>query len=224
MKPEQVEFIFDNYKLIENKLVIFLETIPFSKENEKVWSPELVSLFVETGNLLDSLSRNLLGGSERLNIVDFENDLFKINSLLSINIIIYTYPLRVLTPFENYRTNEDGWWHIYNKLKHNRIDNYEKANLVNIINALGCLFLLLTRYKEEEFSKALHRRQWIKTNIVPEYVHTERNGTNFVPFWCDSSLFGGSDNPTLIPKELEKINPVMTSTKFQRYFGRYNPQ
>lgn len=221
MTPEQTEFVFDSYKLLEDKLEKFLGIIPPSTENWNTWSPELVSIFVEAGNLLDSLSRTLLGGGDSLNIKDFKTKLFEPMEVLNSNIVMYTYPLMILTPFSNFR-EEDGWWYIYNKLKHNRIDHYQKANLSNVLNVLGGLFLLLTRYKEEEFSKALHRRQWLRTGIVPEYVHSERINNSRL-FWCDSALFGGSDNPTLIPKNLEEINPAMTSTKFQRYFGRFNP-
>jgi hypothetical protein len=220
MTPEQVEFVFDSYKLLERKLEDFLGILPLSVENEMAWSPNLVSLFVEAGNLLDSLSRTILGGGKGLDVDDFQKKLFDPMTLLDSRVVIYTYPLRSCRPFENYRSN-DGWWNVYNKLKHNRFDHFEKANLVNVLNALGALFLLLTRYEDKEFSLALNRRQWMSNGVVPEFVHYERIHSPH-SFWCDSSLFGVGANNSFIPDVLSDINPIFGSPKFRRYFGRLN--
>jgi len=224
MPPEQTQFVFDSYILLEEKLAKILESVPFSKENETTWSPELVTMFVEVGSLVDSLSRTIIGGNHKLTIVDFEKKIFRKYDMLGSNIVMYTYPIRSIKPFQDYRKKPTGWWFLYNKLKHNRLNHYKEANLANVVRAMGGLFLLLIRNPDEEFSKALFRRQWTRANgYVPEYVHKMRLDNPMI-FWCDSPLFGGSDNPKFIPDDLSKIIPALTSSKFQRYFGRFNPE
>lgn len=51
-----------------------------------------------------------------------------------------------LQPFKNWKSGEDyqapEWWLGYNAVKHNRIENYKRANLKNVVNALAGLFIL----------------------------------------------------------------------------------
>ena len=242
MNPKDVEFIFRSYQIFEKKLIDILRVIPLSKENEVAWSPELVNLFLDISSLVDSISRSIIGGGKDreqtiqiksntgaviskkigdLNIEDFEFNLFIALGLIDSRVIIYLYPLINIKPYQDYRT-ENGWWTVYNLLKHNRIRNYDKANLGIVLNALASLFLLLVRYKEEEFSKALFRFDWIETGIVPEFVHSERIKEPW-QFWYDTELFGTHEIPENIPEDIRAINPVLTSSKFQKFFGRFNP-
>ncbi|WP_090166894.1 hypothetical protein [Pseudobutyrivibrio sp. 49] len=43
------------------------------------------------------------------------------------------------------------WKRAYQAVKHNRIDNYKKANMINCLNALGALFILNLYYKDSEY-------------------------------------------------------------------------
>ena len=50
-----------------------------------------------------------------------------------------------LIPFLNWRQvpyKSPDWWTPYNKVKHERIDNYKKANLKNVVNSLAGLYIL----------------------------------------------------------------------------------
>ncbi len=51
-----------------------------------------------------------------------------------------------LQPFFNWKQAPDykspDWWKPYNKVKHERVDNYRKANLKNVVNALAGLYIL----------------------------------------------------------------------------------
>jgi len=221
MNPQDVEFIFQSYITFEKKLIDIFRVVPFSKENEAAWSPELVNLFLDASSLIDSVSRSVLGGSDKLKIDDFEKKLFGGLELLQSRVVVYIYPLQLITPYQNYR-DPNGWWTIYNSLKHNRIQNYNKANMGNTLKALAALFLLLVRNKEEEYSKALFRFDWIDTGIVPEFFHEERSGEPW-SIWYDSELFGTHEIAKNIPEDLDKINPALTSQKFRKYFGRFNP-
>ena len=51
-----------------------------------------------------------------------------------------------LQPFSNWKQAPDykssDWWQPYNDVKHERVDNYQKANLKNVVNALAGLYIL----------------------------------------------------------------------------------
>ncbi len=51
-----------------------------------------------------------------------------------------------LQPFSNWQQEPDykspDWWTPYNKIKHERVNNYHKANLKNVLNALSGLYIL----------------------------------------------------------------------------------
>jgi hypothetical protein len=226
-KPEDVEFIFRSYQIFEKKFEEFLRVLPLTPENEKAWSPELVGLFLDVSGMVDSVARHIVGKSaakklHELNINDFEKHLLTKEHITDSRLVVYVYPFKVISPYDGYRAT-DGWWDVYNRLKHNRIEHYTKANLANTLNALAGLFLILVRYKDEEFTKALLRFNLINdAGYVPEYIHAERLRNGY-QFWYDSELFGTPDVVENLPKDISKINPALTSKKFQKFFGRFNP-
>jgi len=226
-KPEDVEFIFRSYQIFEKKFADFLRTLPLTTENEKAWSPELVGLFLDVSSMVDSVARHIVGKSaakktHELNIIDFEKHLLSKEHIIDSRVAVYVYPLKVIPPYDGYR-EADGWWKVYSSLKHNRIEHYTKANLVNTLNALAGLFLVLVRHKDEEFTKALLRFNLINdAGYVPEVLHAERLRNGY-QFWYDSEVFGTPDIPENLPKDISKINPALTSKKFQKFFGRFNP-
>jgi hypothetical protein len=48
-----------------------------------------------------------------------------------------------LQPWRGWRAAHPNWWHDYNGVKHDRIQNYEKANLENVLNATCGLGVIL---------------------------------------------------------------------------------
>ena len=49
--------------------------------------------------------------------------------------------------------NSPEWWKANNKIKHNRTDNFEKANLKNAFNAIGGLLIATMYFYKAEFEK-----------------------------------------------------------------------
>lgn len=56
-----------------------------------------------------------------------------------------------------------SWYHSYNLIKHDRIRNYKKANMCNLINGLAALFLLNIYYKDEVF---YNHNSYDRKNII----------------------------------------------------------
>ncbi|MCK5416175.1 hypothetical protein KAI92_01970 [Candidatus Parcubacteria bacterium] len=246
-KPEDIEFVFSSYNDFEERLLNFLKVIPYNEINKNVWSPELVSLFLDICGLIDSMSRYILGqgkvGIKRkakvldekgkqierkitsLNIIDFELNIFNQLELEKYQVILYiysVYPNCIITPYKDYREKEE-WWTVYNKLKHNRLDNYKDANFYNILKSLSALFLLIVAYDEsEDLTLALLRHGWINTNWVPEVVHRERI-QNPRTHWCDTNLFGsGYCLKGALLEKLEDMPVLVESRKFTNFVGKAN--
>jgi hypothetical protein len=245
-KPKDVEFIFSSYNSYEERLLKFLKIIPYNEVNKDVWSPELVSLFLDIGGLIDSLARYILGdgkmGEERkieilnrdgkkiekeirkLNIGDFERNLFDKLELKKHQVVLYIYsiyPDCLKTPYENYKERGE-WWHVYNKLKHNRLDNYENASLYNTIKSLSALFLLIASYEVKELTDGLVRHEWMKTDWVPEEVYNQRIESPDL-FWSDTVLFGaGHALKGKAFENIEKIPAYIGSKKLSNFIGKYN--
>jgi hypothetical protein len=246
--PKNTEFVFSSFKSFEDRLFNILAIMPYDETNKGSWSPELVSLFLDICGTIDSVTRHIVAGGENniekeveikdennqnirkklkfINVSDFEFNLWKELRLQEAWVVLYIYslfPNCAIMPFKDYRESNDGWWSIYNFLKHNRLDHYEKANLENTIKALSALFLILVRYMDEEFTKALIRNQWISTSIVPEFVHPERTSSTAMPMWLDSKLFGtNSVIENISSGDVTTIQAYLGSKKFHEFIGRYN--
>ncbi len=248
-RPEDVDFIFQSYQIFETKLSDILQILPFAPENKKTWSPELVNLFLDICSITDSILRNILSqGKENeelveikdaqdkiiskkvrcLTIDDLEVNLFSSLGLTSSLIIFLTYPLQVIEPYKDYRKdthNEEGWWTIYNLLKHNRIKNYTRANLDNVINALAGLFILLARYKEEEFSRAYFRYDWTEADLIPNFMSPDRtNSQQDWDFWYTTKLFSVSENPKYMTKNVSDIDFNLAGDKCVKFFGKFKSE
>lgn len=74
-----------------------------------------------------------------------------------------------LKPFINWKSGEDyqspDWWKPYNDVKHQRLDNFQSANLKNVINALGGLYIL-----ENYFVKILADKENEGKSDNEEYI------------------------------------------------------
>jgi hypothetical protein len=241
-EPKDVEFVFSSYEGFEERLLKFLKVIPFDEANDHAWSPDLVSLFIDVCATIDSVSRRIIANGEKendeieikdtdgktskrrvrdLNIDDYESSLWGIMDLKNSWSVVYLYilyPDCAINPYSDHR-DPDGWWTTYNALKHNRLDNYQQATINNVVVSLSALFLLLVRYKDEEFTRALIRRHWVVTSTVPEFVHGERT-----KLWYDSKLFGTHDIPgNISSRDITKIPGYLGSQKFHEFLGRFNP-
>lgn len=61
-----------------------------------------------------------------------------------------------LTPFDTWRpsgSKNPDWFNAYNGVKHDRIGNAQKANVKNVIHALGALFILDLWLREQDVTQ-----------------------------------------------------------------------
>lgn len=154
-------FVLKSFSYLEEELARCMEVIPPIQENMNVVSHRFVPIIVEACAIWDSIKNEYLSSkSEEINhkqgkiIIETELE-------LSENVSIFlTNPLQLLIPHKDMHLRTPEWWSAYNKLKHDRVGNYNVSTLKNAINALAALHQLIAR--SESFLQTLFVANWIK--------------------------------------------------------------
>jgi hypothetical protein len=166
---------------LEESLLILERYINFEKNNWNVYSNEFIKLLDVIGSEVDVVAKEIVlykntnlkkvegiakwGYFIQLLIPDIEH----INLIFNSEDIVIPWRNWENEKYinkngiESYRLkkgkNNPEWWISYNKVKHERTKikngkyNYERANLENVINALGGLYILETYFMEELFKQ-----------------------------------------------------------------------
>lgn len=166
---------------LEESLIEVQRYINFEKNNWKVYSNEFIKLLEVIGAEVDVIAKEIvLYKKTHLKKVEgIAKWGYEIQQLIpdidSIKLCFNNE--NIIVPWNNWEhekyINKKGidsyrlkkgkenpeWWISYNKVKHARTTikngkyNYERANLENIVNALGGLYILETYFMEELTSK-----------------------------------------------------------------------
>lgn len=171
------EFIknYWNYYLeLEDDLLQIQKYVNFDKKNWKIFSNEFIKLLEIIGSEVDTIAKELVVfNNTALKIKQLDNIHkwgYEIQNIIQ-NIEYKKLQFNnesTISPWKNwkYEKKDDGkikllpkketpkWWTAYNKVKHTRTAktkegyNYERANLENVINALGGLFIIEQHFFE----------------------------------------------------------------------------
>jgi hypothetical protein len=149
---EEIEFYnkyWYNYLNLEKKIIEYENYVEFNEKNYDTYSRELMQFLFVICSEVDTM----------LNIITNENTMnnyktFIINNPNYSNIIneevkTIIFDELKFKPFIDFNLNfSPSWWKAYNDNKHNRAvqENYEKANLKNVICSLAGLYLLEIYY------------------------------------------------------------------------------
>lgn len=134
------------YLLMEDKFVKSLSYVELCEDNYDTYSIEFVSQLREIGSEVDVIMKEICGfnQSDKKNISDYANIILVtyadiVNQVISGKKIDFK-------PFENWSISNPAssllWWDAYNGVKHGRVEKFSLANLRNVFNALGALFIL----------------------------------------------------------------------------------
>ena len=154
--------------------------------HSKVWSERFAELLIRIGSSVDSFLRYMLKSKsldnqdevKKLrdkiekkrekdsnwspNIIDFRKTFDPIYQLSSVEVEA-SYGLTyygIIQPFEDFNKKKPKWWESYNKVKHEMLEQLNRATLENTIDALAAFFILNVLHKESQ--KYLIRH----TNII----------------------------------------------------------
>lgn len=145
-----------NYFLaLEADLAELSRYVEFTRSNYDTYSIEMAHLLLATASEVDVVMKQycqrLAPESSPGNIAEYREVLRPLNpGLEATKAFIPRFGLDLM-PWKNWRSDESPcWWVDHNAVKHARGDNYPKANLKNVLNSLGGLFLLLLSYYRED--------------------------------------------------------------------------
>jgi hypothetical protein len=144
--------IYWNYFIsIEDDLYRLSRFIEFDQKNENVFSIELVRLLISSSSEFEVVAKELCrikdSGKITRNINDIRNNLLLFYpNIFDLEIIVSRFGLKY-KPLINWKTGVNcDWWASYNSVKHQRNNKYEDANLKNVINSIGALYIINLYY------------------------------------------------------------------------------
>lgn len=170
------EFFWPIYKQIEDEFRQLSFYINIDRKQLKTYSIKIADLILRTVAECENISKALCQkkgikfidkkGQIR-SFVNFAEYIEKLNEIFALErkhvSFIYSnasentfdskhQPFRKITIGKNKKNIETWtWYHSYNSIKHDRIKNYENANLENLISGMAALFLLNIYYKNAVF-------------------------------------------------------------------------
>lgn len=144
--------LYWNYYLaLEADLAALAQYIEPSVENQNTYSIELAHQLLAAASEVDVVLKELCGavapGQPAGGIGDYREALGHLaEELAGMRVQVPRYEL-TLTPWENWkRDRSPDWWTDYNNVKHHRGEFFARANLKNVLNAVGGLFLVVILY------------------------------------------------------------------------------
>jgi hypothetical protein len=164
------------FTALESDLEVAARYIEFSEANYDVYSIELAHLLFAAASEVDVIAKALCkrlqpGGTFRC-INDYHSPLMSaFPSLPCDEVFIPRYAIR-LKPWDEWSNPPDPkphnpfWWRDYNMVKHHRNDHFQKANLKNVLNAMGGLMLLAFQYYSHVLSTSGRYETMIE--LMPE--------------------------------------------------------
>lgn len=129
--------------------------VEFTQDNFDAYSIEMARLLLSAASEVDVVAKllcNQVDSSAKAKTIEDYRDILNdpLIELRDMTIEIPRYGL-TLTPWKNWKKNKTpNWWSDYNKVKHKRDINFEKANLQNTLNSIAGLYCLLLYYYNEE--------------------------------------------------------------------------
>lgn len=139
------------YFIIENDFKKIMEYVELADENKPAYSHRIYELLLRTCTEFENNCKGVLRDNgynkSRMDITDY----FLINRASKLN----EYTIRLnnwfpdpleFKPFCDWSSPDYSpleWYRAYNDVKHNRTENFNKANLFNLVRAIGGLFVIL---------------------------------------------------------------------------------
>lgn len=142
---------------IEKDLENLSRYIEFADANLKTYSIELTHLLLSASSEVDVIMKQLCLLIDPMqttnNINEYKGIIQRnIEGFINEEICIDRFGLSY-RPWESWEGTENpAWWHSYNKVKHQRNNYYDEANLQNTINAVGALLLTVVYYYKYSFT------------------------------------------------------------------------
>jgi hypothetical protein len=161
IQTTKIEPHWNYFLAIERDLDDLSRYVEFNEKNFNCFSVEIARILLASSAEVDvvckQICRVINAQSTADNIEKYRGEIKEAYpSLPRLGVVLPRFGLR-LVPWDEW--NADGvpfWWTAYNKIKHHRDSEYERANLKNALNAVAGLFVMvLYLYKKKAQSGEL---------------------------------------------------------------------
>jgi hypothetical protein len=154
---DKASFAVSSFSGLEVELIACREYLPFVEANKQAISPKFVPIIMEACSLIDSIFReNTADKTKHYNLKKYGLEHEPRLSLHEDLSLFLNSPVQILRPFKDWTKKQPDWWAAYNKLKHDRLNNYEAATYTNAVLSVAGAHQLMARNKifVGEFIKA----------------------------------------------------------------------
>jgi hypothetical protein len=206
-EKKKIEFVVTNFHDLENRLLDCLSYVPYVEQNRNTISPKFIPIILESCSLIESIFKDTLGKGK----FNFKTYSQKIDSDLNLNStisILLTSPIQFIEPFKNWINEIPAWWSIYNKLKHDRLNNFHLVTYDTTVLALTALHQLISKHRA--FTNHIIERSWIPSDseMVGELICARMVNDICIPIHtipCESELFVSPLGGNFVKKNNDKF-------------------
>lgn len=209
------------YKNLEEEALELTKYIQFTDDQLNVYSMHIADLLVRSAVEIEALSKELYwenGGTKQFDNNGKERDLFfdtdciahldDIWSICSKKVIVSSTKFyfekeenRILIPLRKARKRSGVKWNkAYQAVKHDRKNSLKHGNIINLINALGALYILNIYYMNKQIDLGVSNN--------PGQSFDSRFGSDiFAVTYSDATInvqMGGSRTDEALSEELKK--------------------
>lgn len=146
MLPSRWNFI----QSLQEDLLKTSRYVEFSPQNSETYSVEFDRIILAAGSEINSIFENLvirkkISINGNLDILKAGSALLPLMpSITSVDVQLVNSNILTFKPWDGWSSNSspDWWGKVYNKLKHNRAQNFAEATLANAIKATSALVVL----------------------------------------------------------------------------------
>ncbi|MBH4653120.1 hypothetical protein I6C39_07895 [Staphylococcus aureus] len=157
MERNKFSMYWAYYKFIEDKLIATNQYVTHTKDNELCYPDEFISIILLSCSEIDSILKELLRNKnipskkKYYQMSDYASVLKDLTTkgveTISTSIDVYDNNRVRVTPFEKLDSSRKYgnliWWEDYQSIKHDRIHNIQKGNLINAVTVLAAHFLII---------------------------------------------------------------------------------
>ena len=188
----RIEFVINNFTNLEKQLLECMEFIPFIDQNMHVVSSKFIPIILESCSLIESIFKEITTEKrERYNFkkyAELNEGQLELGETISFFLIS---PIRFYQPYKDWMKKIPNWWNFYNKLKHNRLDNYEFATCEAAVLSLAGLHQLISKCRL--FTNQLIKVGWFNPSgeFMPDliFARVSESGIPLTTIPCESNLF-----------------------------------
>lgn len=146
-RKEFINIYWNYYLMLEKDFINITKYVALKECNYCTCSDEIIKLIEVIGSECDLIFKKICGiklNSRSGNIKAYSDILNTYPEIINEKIEVKHTNI-ILKPFKGWNKImpwELFWWKIYNEVKHNREENYDKGNFYILLNSLSALYLL----------------------------------------------------------------------------------